>query len=248
MTLKFKKLKPNRAFQNVVDQIQEAILTGGLKPGDMLPSEMKLTEMFDTSRGTVREALRVLEQMGLIAVKTGAGGGAVVTAVKTDKITESLNLFVQSQNVSFDQLAEFREGVEGLVAALAAERASADDIEWLERILAEAEELVRHGTDWKDFAEIDIRFHLALAEIVGNPIFVAVLHMVHDNILASFEQPTLKGEKLLQENYRDLRQIVAAIESRAVDEARTLAQLHVRKFNRHMKGIRRSPDKESRSA
>jgi len=56
MQLKFEKMKPSRSFQHVADQIQAAILDGTLKSGDKLPAEMKLKDMFDTSRGTVREA------------------------------------------------------------------------------------------------------------------------------------------------------------------------------------------------
>ncbi len=71
----FQKAKQNRIFQDVVDQIQEAILQGRLKAGNKLPSERELQEIFQTSRGTLREALRVLEQKGLITIKTGVSGG-----------------------------------------------------------------------------------------------------------------------------------------------------------------------------
>ena len=71
----FRAAKQSRIFQDIVDQIQEAILDGRFKAGDMLPSERELKEMFQTSRGTLREALRVLEQKGLIEIKLGVGGG-----------------------------------------------------------------------------------------------------------------------------------------------------------------------------
>ena len=89
--LQFKRTKPVRIFQSVVDQIQAAILDGRLAPGDVLPSEMKLKDMFATSRGTIREALRVLEQKGLVDIKTGVAGGAVVRAPNTEKLTEGLD-------------------------------------------------------------------------------------------------------------------------------------------------------------
>ena len=65
MNLNFTKMVPKKSYQHVVEQIQTAIMEGTLQQGDRLPSEMKLKESFDTSRGTVREALRVLEQKGL---------------------------------------------------------------------------------------------------------------------------------------------------------------------------------------
>ena len=119
----FKALKPNRAFQLVVEQIEASILDGHYSPGDNLPSELQLKEMFKTSRGTVREALRVLEEKGLIEIKPGAGGGPTVKKPEHDKIIENFSLLLRFQRISFDHLAEFREMLEGQAAALAAQRA-----------------------------------------------------------------------------------------------------------------------------
>lgn len=76
MVLEVTRMKPRKSYEYVVEQIESAICDGALAPGERLPSEMKLKEMFDTSRGTVREALRVLEQKGLVTVRTGVKGGA----------------------------------------------------------------------------------------------------------------------------------------------------------------------------
>ena len=81
----FRAAKQNRIFQDVVEQIQEAIIEGHLKVGDRLPPERELKEMLQTSRSTLREALRVLEQKGLIEIKLGMGGGAVVKAAAAVK-------------------------------------------------------------------------------------------------------------------------------------------------------------------
>lgn len=219
-----------------MDQIQGAILDGSLKEGDVLPAEMKLKEMFETSRGTVREAMRVLEQKGLIDIKTGVGGGAVVRSVNTEKITESLDLLIQYQKVTYDHLAEFREGVEGLVAALAAERATRKDIERLKGLLAEARDLLdSESPDNAALVRIDMKLHIALAEIAGNPIYLANLQMVHERILGAYEQFSLSRKHVLEENYRDLGDLVDAVELRDTRRARTLARKHVHRFNRYMK-------------
>ena len=88
----FRTARQNRVYQDIVEQIQDAILNGQLKVGDMLPPERELKEVFQTSRGTLREALRVLEERGLIEIKLGTGGGAVVKAVSSDRVAESLDL------------------------------------------------------------------------------------------------------------------------------------------------------------
>jgi DNA-binding FadR family transcriptional regulator len=236
MDIKFQKLKQNRIFQRVVDQIQAAILDGSLKPGTKLPSEMKLKSMFDTSRGTIREALRVLEQKGLIEIKVGVNGGAVVKAVGTKNIAESLELLIQSQKMSLEHLSEFREGVEGLVTALAAERATEKDGRYLKELLKEADKLFHQKGDvWRELVRLDTLLHISIAEIARNPVFKAVIRMVHSNIHGYYERFSLKNIDLLRENYQDLCDIVDAIETGNVDEARSLAQIHVRKFSCYMK-------------
>ena len=142
----FKQARQNRIFQDVIEQIQEAILDGQLKAGDTLPPERELKEMFNTSRGTVREALRVLEERGLIQIKLGVGGGAVIRTVTPERASESIGLLIRSNRVSLDHLAELREGIEGNVASLAAARATATAISPDWRPLSEDAGALHRGT------------------------------------------------------------------------------------------------------
>ncbi len=232
----FKKTSRNRVFQDLVDQIQSAILEGRLKPGDKLPPQRALMEMFETSRSSIREALRVLEQKGLIEVKLGVQGGAVVTTTNIDPVAEVLTLLMHQKQVSLEHLEEFRLCVEGEVTALAAQSAGPADIALLQRILDRARECL--GSDQPDartFIKVDIRLHVALAEISGNPVFVAVVKMVHETILGYYERFTFRRPTVLKENYEDLRHIVAAVEKGDPEGARRLAREHVRRFNRHIR-------------
>jgi DNA-binding FadR family transcriptional regulator len=237
----FHKTQHNRVFQDLVEQIQAAILDGRLKPGDKLPAQRELVDMFQTSRASIREALRVLEQKGLIAVKLGVSGGAVIKTAGTAPIIESLKLLLQQEQVSLDHLAEFRESIEGDVAASAALRAEASDIDQLEEILAQAEACLREDNPIPyDFIRMDIRLHIALAEISGNPIFVAVMKMVHETILGFYDRSTFRRREVLEENYRDLCSLVAAVKSGQPEEARKLALSHVQRFDRHMQTASRT--------
>ena len=122
MSIKFKKARPKRIFQDLVDQIEAAIIDGRLKPGEKLPAERKMIEMFATSRNALRECLRVLEQKGLIKIKTGVKGGAFARSINTEQITESLAFLIRYRKVALSHLAEFREGLEGNIAAIAADK------------------------------------------------------------------------------------------------------------------------------
>jgi len=113
----FQAAKQTKVFQDVVEQIQEAIFDGRLETGQTLPAERELKGIFNISRGTLREALRVLEQKGLIEIKLGVGGGSIVKAVDIEQISESLGLLIRSQKVSLNHLAQFREDVESTIAA-----------------------------------------------------------------------------------------------------------------------------------
>ena len=232
----FQAAKQTKVFQDVVEQIQEAILDGRLTAGQTLPAERALKETFNISRGTLREALRVLEQKGLIEIKLGVGGGSVVKAVDTDQISESLGLLIRSQKVSLNHLAQFREDVEGIVAAHAAENHCAADIDRLKDLLTNARICVEKGASRRDaFIDIDKQIHMTMARITGNPVYISVLHSIHDNIHRYYDRFLSMEKPELEENYNDLCELVEAIENSDVILARRLAKRHVQRFNKYMK-------------
>ena len=169
----FREASQNRIFQDVVNQIQDAILDGRLKNGDILPPERELKEMFNTSRGTLREALRVLEERGLIEIRLGVRGGSIVKTLTTQHASQTLALLIRSQMVSIKQLSEFREGIEGTVASMAAQRADSADKKQLNTLLQKAREIVeQEPVDRESFIESDRRIHLELANISRNSLLV----------------------------------------------------------------------------
>ncbi|NNL76038.1 MAG: FadR family transcriptional regulator [Desulfobacterales bacterium] len=231
----FQTAKQTKVFQDVVDQIQEAIFDGRLKTGQTLPAERDLKTMFNISRGTLREALRVLEQKGLIEIKLGVGGGSVVKAVDTEKMSENLGLLIRSQKVALNHLAEFREDVEGIVAAHAAVRHTPNDIQRLEQLLTNARECTEKGSSHRNaFIEIDKQIHMTLAQITENPIYIFVLSSIHDNIHRYYDQFLSMEQRELKENYLDLCELIRAVEKGEVERARRVAQNHVKRFNRYM--------------
>jgi DNA-binding FadR family transcriptional regulator len=119
------------AYQQVADQLRDLVLQGGLDPGQRLPVEAELTEMFGVSRSTVREALRVLSSQNLVRTVRGVGGGSFVTQPDASHVTvflqASLGLLSGSDEVTLDELLEAREMLEVPATRLAAERATDHD-------------------------------------------------------------------------------------------------------------------------
>jgi DNA-binding FadR family transcriptional regulator len=242
----FRPSKQSRAFEDVLRQIQEAILQGPLKVGDKLPAERQLREQFQVSRGTLREALRALEQKGLIRIRTGVRGGAIVCPVDTKLVSESLDLLLRYQKIGLGELAEFREAVEGVVAAAAARKATRDDVQVLRGFVRTIQtSLAAPDFDWHAIVREDNKFHFALARITGNRVFESVVQTIYENIYPYFERFLSRERRLMERNHADLVGILEAIARHDANRACTLVQKHIGYFNRlmeHGKNGREAPE------
>ncbi|MBF0302514.1 MAG: FadR family transcriptional regulator [Desulfamplus sp.] len=232
----FQKAKKNRIFQDVVDQIQEAILEGKLSPGDVLPPERELRETFNVSRGTLREALRVLEQKGLIEIRLGTGGGARVKEAGTDQLNETLAFMIRSGTLPVIDIGEFREGMEGKIASLAAVRADEKDIKKIKKLLKSALEMAAKGESaWQDFLRADEAIHKEIAEIARNSVYKYLTKVVHDNIQRYYNKFLDFSDSRMAENCNDLKNIVKAVCEHRAEDAGRIAEEHVKRFNVRMR-------------
>ena len=229
----FKKAKQSRVFQDVVEQIQDAILSGKLEPGTKLPAERELKDMFNTSRGTLREALRVLEQKGLIEIKLGVAGGAIVKQIDAEPVMESLALLIRSGDVSLDHLAEFRIKIEGAIVELAAQRATEEDIRTMEDLFQKAKSYFEQG-DWENFLKTDVTMHAYIGTMSRNPVFQFLQQSIHDNIHNYYEYYLPMNHERTLENLNDLEKIIAAIKAGDSRTASALIMDHVKRFNQKM--------------
>ncbi|MGD8564536.1 MAG: FCD domain-containing protein [Desulfarculaceae bacterium] len=226
---------PQKAYHNIVEQIQDDILEGRLLSGERLPPERELTEIHQTSRGTIREALRVLEQKGLISIKIGGKGGAVVNTITNEMLSDSLDLLIRYRKISLPELAEFREGVEGIVASLAVQRATKKDLKHLKDLISQGQRHMKRGlAGWEDFIKIDSQVHLALAKMARNTLYETVIHLIYHNIRRYFHRYLPATTENLEEMFQDLQDIVKAVENGESYKARVLIQSHVFRFSRLM--------------
>ena len=229
--IKFSAVKSQRVFQTALEQIEDAILSGSLNPGDKLPNERKLIEDLSISRPTLREVLRVLEQKGFIEIKIGAKGGAFVKKIGVQQASDGLNILFKHGKISLRHLYEFREGTEGAVAALATERASVKDIDQLEADLKKAQQLLeKNPPDHIKFWEAESRLHVMMAKLSGNIIYEWVLSAVHTKV-HSYVQFLPDAVEDLKNTANEWERIFYWMRQGEASKVRTLISAHVCHFN-----------------
>ena len=163
------KRKRSRPFQ-VADAIKSWVVEQGLQPGDRLPSEPELIERFQMSKGTIREAMRLLQAQGLVATKTGPGGGSFVGEVTTDRAHALLANYFYFKNVSIDDIYQVRVALEPENAASLAGRLSADRFQELRAIMARYDAPAASAEEERAQHVDSLLFHARLAEYSGNAI------------------------------------------------------------------------------
>ena len=163
--------RPHRAFEDIATQIRNELSNGGLKAGDRLPSERELAARFGVSRNTVREALRSLENAGLLQTHKGASGGAFIREGGGDAVVSSLHDLFHLGVIKPQQLTEARLWIDGVVVRAACVKATPADIAELEANIAEGDKANKRG-DFVARNLINLDFHRILARIAGNPILV----------------------------------------------------------------------------
>ena len=175
----FTPVQTRRTFEEAADQIAEKVRTGDLRTGDRLPGERSLAAQMEISRPTLREAVKVLVDAGVLEVRRGPGGGMYVATdvVPTDLVRHSASLRL----AEIAAVLEARRLLEPRVAQLAAERATEEDYEALERSIEAMRRLVDGGWHPRHedrFLQLDVQFHLALARAAGNPTVETLMRML----------------------------------------------------------------------
>lgn len=169
--------KTGRVSEAIAHRIKKQIARGQLKPGSRLPAERELAQRLRTSRVSVREAYRSLEETGLILVRRGAEGGAFISDVDHEPVRRSLSLMLHLGRTSHEELTEARLLVEPPIARLAARRASLDDVERLRELVERQDEAV-HGRG--DSRQYDLEFHRLVARSSKNLPMMLMLNSVAD--------------------------------------------------------------------
>jgi DNA-binding FadR family transcriptional regulator len=222
-----------KASDVLADRLRELILDEGLPEGTPLPTERELVAQSGLSRGSVREALRVLETEGLIVTKAGRNGGSAIRRPSRESISRSFELFLRSHGVRFDAVIEARESVEPAAARLAAQHRTDEDIAEITQIQQEMESI---SDNTAKFAKANLKWHLAVVKASKNELLIAFLDAISRPIYAATEYPSLNTVELRREVIRVHRRVLEAIVERDGDAA-------FRRMERHINAYRQMANK-----
>jgi DNA-binding FadR family transcriptional regulator len=163
--------------RRIARAIADGIVAGELRPGDRLPSERALAARYGVSRPLVREALRSVEELGLI--ETRPGRGTFVRSEAASGVHRGVGVAILRRGVTAQQLSEARLTLEGEAASLAATRATPDDLTRLEAALERVEQ-----SDSVEHVRNDLAFHLAIAGAAHNPVIEMMLEAIAPQTVA----------------------------------------------------------------
>lgn len=229
----FREVKPKKTSMYIVDQILEAVRTGTYKPGDLLPPEHQLAQVFNVSRSSVREALSALKLVGVIDGRAGLGNFIRSTIGDTaffEQVTHFLYLLREENPL---EIIEARLLLEPRVAALAATNRNSDDLERCEELLKLMGENVQTGTP--DLGH-DSEFHILIAEMSQNGVLVDLVRDLHRRMDSeswrTFKLRSLGKDQRMAEYHQDHLSIFQAIREQDPEQAETLMRLHIEKIER----------------
>jgi len=218
----YKAVRTSRLYEQIVQQIEESILKGSLKPGDQLPAERELAQRFGVSRTAVREAVKALREKGL--VEAYSGRGTFITNGTSQAIRQSLDWMTKvGQQDGLAHLAEMRAILEPEIAALAATRVEEQHIASMRDAFNVMD---RSREDPVAFIEADLDFHLALAEAAANPLILSLIDSIV-GLLREQRMGIFYVEGGPERGQYHHKRILDAIEQHDAEKARSAMRAHL---------------------
>lgn len=228
----FQPIKDRRVFEEIVRQLEDSIVAGRLGPGDRLPSERELAQQFGVARTSVREALRVLEALGVIGARPGSERGAMMISSSGNAFRDVLRFQLALQQIRISSLIEFRIVIESWAANAAAQHPGKGEVSGLRSLVQAMNESELGATE---FHVLDSEFHLSIARMSRNELLVLVLEGARSAIERAMRQALIMAgradwplarARLVTEHDG----IVSAIEAGEPGKAAELAASHIRGF------------------
>lgn len=222
------RIKVPKSSDVLAERLKKEILSDAYQPGASLPTERELVTATGLSRGSVREALRILETQGLVLTRAGRYGGTTVAQPTNDQLAGHINLYAKGRSLPLRALVEVRLALEPTVSALAAERRTDEDLATLHAIAKRIDWAA--DSDLDAFLQENVNWHDAIAAASHNDLLQALATSVGGLM---FEASKLK-EFALPEVRQRVRaahgRILQAIEAGDAEVARRRVERDVRAY------------------
>jgi len=179
----FEPIKKKRVYQIVIERIKASVESGEIKPGEKLPSEREMAKLLNVSRSAIREALSVMESVGMLEIKTGIGVFLIEDQI--DHLLDKINILLFDNGIQLVEVLEVRQGIESQAAFMAAERANELDLLKIKKALTKLEKSVEKG---QIAAEEDYEFHLAVVQASNNQMMMRMINLIADYFIQGLHE------------------------------------------------------------
>lgn len=222
------RIKVPKSCDVLADKLKQEILGDTYPPGAALPTERELVLATGLSRGSVREALRILEAQGLVVTRAGRYGGSTVAQPSDTLLASHINLFAKGRSVPLRSLVEVRQALEPMVAYLAARHRTEDDLVELRNISERLDAAV--PTDVAGFLEENVNWHNALAAASHNELLSALMLSVSELMFEASRIDNFASGEVRKRVSHAHHRILAAIEASDADAARRRVERDVQAY------------------
>jgi GntR family transcriptional regulator, transcriptional repressor for pyruvate dehydrogenase complex len=219
-------MRPPKAAMLVAQRIVRDIVRGNVKPGDVLPPERTMLDKYATGRGTLREALRLLEFQGVIALKPGPRGGPVVLAPDSSHLASTVVLLMQLKEAPFRSIVEVRSALEPVISSQAATRISDDALKDLNGTI---ERMGENLDNELVFLDENKRFHDIIAWSSDNPLFGYIIDSllgIMDGTVIGMDYPRPRRLAILKAHTN----IFDALHGRDPAASEALMRIHINEY------------------
>ncbi len=217
--------KSTRLYEIIVNQIRNKISSGELKPGQKLPADRELSEEFNVSRATVREAMKTLHVLGLVDIQHGQG--IYISEDIEQNLIDHLTPFFFNKNDSLKNLFEIRKTLETQAAAWAAFRANPEEIVAMENEIERFEALLAEDDiNREDIRRHNNKFHILIFAMAGNPVLITITNSLNE-LIDEIYGHTIEIPDRIEQSLKDHRKIFLAVKNRDPDKARKNMHKHL---------------------
>lgn len=223
----FKELKKKKRFEEIIDQIKNLLIRRELSVGQKLPSELELSESMGVSRSSLREALKVLNILGVIESK--AGEGTIIQQAQPENLKEIMSLIAVSGGLDTFELFEARRILETATIGLVANRRTEKQLAAIENILREMDKKYEES-DGEEQARYDFLFHKSMIEASDNKLLVIIIGVISDLLREQIQTTRTElaaSPEVLRRFQEEHWRIFHAIKNNNQSEASRLMDAHL---------------------